>query len=190
MFAVVLLVGLAPLIAIISIAILSFDGHPVFFRQARLKDCRKDFQIWKFRTMIANADDFLSDEGVATRYRITRTGKWLRLLSLDELPQLINILRGEMSFVGPRPALPEHRHRYTEQQMRRLAMRPGVTGLAQVNGRNTLKWSKRIEYDIKYIESYSLLLDIKILLKTVVVVLFGKEIVIDRNADKVDDLGR
>lgn len=93
-----------------------------------------------------------------------------------------------MSFVGPRPVLPEHLPRYTKEQKRRLLMRPGITGLAQVNGRNALKWSKRIEYDVWYIDHFSLLLDLRILLKTVKVVLFRESIVLDRNPEQVDDL--
>lgn len=188
-FAACILLILAPLLALVSLSILVVDGPPVLFRQARLGRFGKEFQIWKFRTMIRDADLFLSDEGLATCNRITRTGKLLRFLSFDELPQLINILKGEMSFVGPRPALVEHLERYTDRQKRRLLMRPGVTGLAQINGRNTLRWSKRIQYDIEYIDNYSLVLDFKILLKTVIVVLSGRGVVMDRNADKVDDLG-
>lgn len=189
-FAVVFLVVAAPLLLIISLAILVVDGRPVFFRHARLGRDGQVFDIWKFRTMINDADRYLSADGTATRNRITRTGKWLRYLSLDELPQLINILWGEMSFVGPRPALPDHGDRYTDTQRRRLEVLPGVTGLAQVHGRNTLKWSKRIEYDIEYIDRYSLVLDFKILFRTIGVVLFRRGIVLDRNADQVDDLGK
>ena len=112
----------------------------------------------------------------------------LRYLSLDELPQLINIIRGEMSFVGPRPGLLEHFHRYTQEQKKRVLMKPGVTGLAQIHGRNTLKWSKRIEYDLNYIENYSLWLDIKILLKTIKTTLCREGVVLDRNPEQVDDL--
>ena len=186
--AIVLLVLLSPFFLVISITIFLFDGGPIFFRQQRRGYRGRIFNVWKFRTMIVDADDFLSEEGVATKNRITRTGRWLRFLSLDELPQLLNILRREMSFIGPRPALVEHFNRYTSDQKKRLLMKPGVTGLAQVNGRNTLKWSRRIEYDIEYIENYSLILDLKILLRTVGVVLFRKGIVIDRNPDQVDDL--
>lgn len=186
--AIALSVLLAPLILIICCAIFLLDGTPIIFKQPRLGRRGAVFDIWKFRTMIVDADDFLSAEGVSTINRITRTGRWLRYLSLDELPQLVNILKCEMSFIGPRPALPEHFDRYTSDQKKRLLMRPGITGLAQVNGRNTLKWSRRIQYDIEYIENYSLWLDLKILWRTVFVVLLRRGIVIDRNADQVDDL--
>jgi lipopolysaccharide/colanic/teichoic acid biosynthesis glycosyltransferase len=115
-------------------------------------------------------------------------GPLLRNLSLDELPQLINILKGEMSIIGPRPTLPEHLDRYTDEQKRRLDMRPGVTGLAQVNGRNMLKWSARIEYDVQYIDTFSLWNDFKILLKTAKVVVLRQGIAKDRNPEQVDDL--
>ncbi len=139
--------------------------------------------------MFVNADQYLDTQGrVGQKNRITRVGAFLRFTSLDELPQLINIVKGEMSFIGPRAALPQHYDRYTTQQKKRLCMKPGVTGLAQVNGRNTLPWSKRIEYDNWYVENYSLKLDLKILLKTVKVVLLREGIVLDRNPEQVDDL--
>ncbi|MCP4148526.1 MAG: sugar transferase, partial [bacterium] len=108
--------------------------------------------------------------------------------SLDELPQLINIVKGEMSFIGPRPSLMAHLKRYTEEQKGRLRMKPGITGLAQVNGRNTLKWTKRIAYDNQYIDTYTLWKDLKILLKTIKVVLYREGISMDRNMEEVDDL--
>lgn len=183
-----LLVTLSPLFLLISIAIRVGDRGPVFFRQERLGLYGKVFLIWKFRTMIVDADKYLEKDGSVKVQRITPVGKVLRFLSLDELPQLINILIGEMSIVGPRPSLVNHLEKYTEEQKGRFAMRPGVTGLAQINGRNTLKWSRRIEYDLEYIENYSLWLDFMILLKTVKVVIMREGIVIDRNPEKVDDL--
>ena len=113
----------------------------------------------------------------------------MRLTSLDELPQLFNIVVGQMCFVGPRPVLPEHFDRYTDEQKGRFLVKPGVTGLAQINGRNTLKWSERIRFDLEYIKNFSLLRDFKILLTTVGVVVTGRGIVMDRNAGEVDDLG-
>jgi len=187
--AILLAIILFPLWLLIMVAIKLDDGGPVFFCQDRLGKDGKIFKIYKFRTMIVDADKYLDEKGrVVNKNRITRVGKILRKLSLDELPQLINIIKGDMSIIGPRPALPSHLPRYTEWQKRRLLMKPGVTGLAQVNGRNTLKWSKRIEYDIWYIENYSLWLDLKILLKTIKVVLLREGIVLDRNPQDVDDL--
>lgn len=140
--------------------------------------------------MIPDADALLDGNQRINRSinRVTKIGKILRYLSLDELPQIINILKGEMSFIGPRPALYDAINKYSDVQKRRFLMRPGITGLAQVNGRNLLKWSKRIEYDLQYIDGYSLLLDIKIIFKTIRVVLLRKGMVLDRNPDDVDDL--
>ena len=190
-FALFLSLVLSPLWLAIMLAIKLDDGGPVFFTQDRLGKDGEIFKIYKFRTMIVNADQFLDEQGrVTNENRITRVGRILRFFSLDELPQLINILKGEMSVVGPRPVLPEHYQRYNTRQKRRFLMKPGVTGLAQVNGRNTLKWSQRIEYDIHYIEHYSLWLDLKILLKTIKVVLLREGVVLDRNPQEVDDLAK
>ena len=183
-----LIVG-SPLLALIAIAVKLEDGGPIFFRQERLGINGSRFLIWKFRSMVPGADKLLDRQGsVGNLNRITRVGRILRRLSLDELPQLINILRGEMSIVGPRPTLPDHWGRYTEEQKGRAAMRPGVTGLSQVNGRNTLRWSKRIEGDLRYVRDYSFRLDLSILLRTVWVVLLQEGIVLDRNPEQVDDL--
>ncbi len=190
-FALFLILILSPLWLAIMLAIKLDDGGPVFFTQDRLGKDGSIFKIYKFRTMIVNADQFLDEQGrVTKKNRITRVGKFLRALSLDELPQLINIFKGEMSVIGPRPVLPTHYPRYTDYQKQRLLMKPGVTGLAQINGRNTLKWSQRIEYDVWYIEHYSLWLDMKILLKTIKVVLLREGIVMDRNPHEVDDLAQ
>ncbi|MFZ2446370.1 MAG: sugar transferase [Syntrophobacteraceae bacterium] len=189
-FACLLLAFLWPAFLLMALAVKLDDGGPVFFRQRRPGLHGRPFVIWKFRTMITDADALLDAEGrvKGSVSRVTRVGKFLRQCSLDELPQLINILCGEMSFIGPRPALEEHFCRYTDRQKQRVNMKPGVTGLAQVDGRNTLKWSERIERDLKYIEEYSLLLDLEILARTVKVVLFRRGIVLDRNPEQVDDL--
>lgn len=184
----VLLVFLIPVFLIIALGIKLDDGGPVFFKQRRPGLDARPFTIWKFRTMVPDADRFLDTQGRVSINRVTRVGRILRLLSLDELPQLINIAKGEMSFVGPRPGLLEHVPRYTKQQRKRFVMKPGITGLAQVNGRNTLSWSQRINYDLQYIENYSLWLDLKVLFRTVKVVLLREGIVIDRNPEQVDDL--
>ena len=184
-----LLILLIPVFILIAIGIKIDDGSKIFFIQFRPGLYGKPFKLIKFRSMIQNADLLLDERGsIGNVNRITRVGKILRKLSLDELPQLINIVKGEMSFVGPRPSLIEQFNRYTKEQKERFVMKPGITGLAQINGRNTLKWSKRIEYDIEYIRNYSLSLDFWILLKTFKVVLYGEGIVMDRNAQEVDDL--
>ena len=116
-------------------------------------------------------------------------GRILRKFRLDELPQLINVLIGDMSVVGPRPVLPSHFARYTDEQRGRFAMKPGITGLAQVRGRNDLKWSKRIELDLQYIRDFSLHADLRILFETVILLLTSKVESLDRNPGDVDDLG-
>jgi len=185
----VLLLLLSPAFAVIGLLVRLEDGGPIFFRQDRVGRYGRRFLIWKFRTMVVEADRLLDKKGrVVGDERITRAGRFLRLTSLDELPQLINILRGEMSFIGPRPGLQEHYDRYTAAQKRRYDMQPGVTGLAQVNGRNTLSWSRRIDYDLEYIREFSLWRDAKILAKTITVVATGKNLVLDRNPELVDDL--
>ena len=185
----VLLLLLSPAFAVIGLLVWLEDGRPIFFRQDRVGRYGRRFLIWKFRTMVVEADRLLDKEGrVHGDGRITRAGRFLRLTSLDELPQLINVIRGEMSFIGPRPGLKEHYDRYTAAQKRRYDMRPGVAGLAQVNGRNTLPWSRRIAYDLEYIDEFSLWRDVKILAKTIAIVATGKNLVLDRNPELVDDL--
>lgn len=183
------LLALSPLFAAVAVAVKLEDGGPIFFRQQRLGRNGYPFGIWKFRSMIQNADHYIDKNGRPTKDRVTRIGRILRKTSIDELPQLINILLGDMSVVGPRPALLSHYSRYTLQQRRRLAVRPGITGLAQVNGRNTLRWSARVQYDIEYIDHYSLMLDVQIVFKTVMQVIRGQGVVMDRNPADVDDLG-
>ena len=166
------LIILLPLFGIIALAIKVDDRGPVFFRQQRSGYQGQIFTIYKFRTMVVNADK--QGAGVFVEEndsRITRVGKLLRKTSLDELPQLINILKGEMSLVGPRPTLPYQVENYDQRQMKRLDMKPGITGWAQVKGRSSLSWPERIEKDLWYIENWSLWLDFKIMLITFKVVL-------------------
>ncbi len=164
------------------------DGGPVLFSQQRLGLEGHTFKILKFRSMVVGADRFLNNKGESTVNRITPIGHFLRKTSLDELPQLVNIVKGDMAIIGPRPTLVEHFQYYTDTQKKRFQMKPGVTGLAQVNGRNTLKWSRRLAYDFEYVDKYSLWLDFKIAFKTVKVVLTGDGMVMDRNASQVNDL--
>lgn len=139
-------------------------GAPVFFRQERPGLHGKPFHIWKFRTMTDERGpdgQLLPDER-----RLTRVGRFLRSSSIDELPQLLNVLKGEMSLVGPRPLLMRYLSRYTSRQARRHDVPPGITGLTQVRGRNSLSWEEKFELDVKYVENWSLWLDLKILGET------------------------
>lgn len=140
-------------------------GSPVLFRQRRPGLHGEIFSLVKFRTMRDARD--ASGALLADDERLTPFGRALRASSLDELPQLLNVLRGEMSLVGPRPLLPEYLPRYSARQARRHDMKPGITGLTQVRGRNSLTWADKLEYDVKYVEEWSLLLDLQILLETV-----------------------
>jgi lipopolysaccharide/colanic/teichoic acid biosynthesis glycosyltransferase len=183
-----LLLACSPVLGLCALAIKIEDRGPVFFRQDRLGQGGRLFRIWKLRSMRVDADALLADPARAHLPRVTRVGAFLRKTSLDEIPQLLNILSGEMSFIGPRPTLPSHWPRYTGRQKMRARVRPGVTGLAQIKGRNHLKWSRRIRYDNFYIEHYSLALDAWIFVRTVINVLLRRDVVLDRNPGQVDDL--
>ena len=162
-FSMSLLLLLAPVFVIISL-ILFLDGHGVFFRQMRPGLNGQIFELLKFRTMKEGFDQdgrLLPDEK-----RITKVGKVLRTTSLDELPQLINVLRGEMSLIGPRPFLKEYLSLYSPKHAKRHQVRPGITGLAQVSGRNGLSWVERLGLDVEYVDNLSWKLDLTILLKT------------------------
>jgi undecaprenyl phosphate N,N'-diacetylbacillosamine 1-phosphate transferase len=174
MMAACALVLLLPIFIFTGIIIKLDSPGPVFFSQERAGLRGRRFRMLKFRTMIENAAGMGSGLYVAQDdSRITRVGKVLRRLSLDELPQLLHILTGEMSLVGPRPALPYHVEHYTERQARRLQMRPGLTGWSQVNGRNLLSWPERLEKDAWYVDHFSLLLDARVLFRTPAVWLSG-----------------
>lgn len=166
-FSVLLILLLLPLLALIALWIKADSVGPVLFAQQRAGRGGKLFRIYKFRTMVTDAER-LGDGYYTGRDdpRITRAGRFLRRWSLDELPQLINIARGEMSFVGPRPTLSYQVEQYTMRQRGRLAVRPGLTGLAQVSGRNELSWPERIELDLAYVDRLSLWLDLQIVLRT------------------------
>lgn len=169
-FGVILLILLSPILAIIAIAIKLDSKGPVIFKQKRLGKDGEIFEIYKFRTMYVDAPDIRNEDGSTFNSdndpRVTKVGNILRKTSLDELSQIFNILKGEMSFIGPRPDLPDHYKLYTEFDKKKLLVKPGITGYAQANGRNNIEWKKRIEMDVFYIEHYSLFLDIKILFKT------------------------
>jgi lipopolysaccharide/colanic/teichoic acid biosynthesis glycosyltransferase len=157
----------SPVLAAAALAVKLEDGGPVLFRQTRVGKDGADFELLKLRTMVEGAErkgaGYAVDRGDA---RITRVGRVLRRTSLDELPQLWNVVRGEMSVIGPRPTLRYQVERYTERQRRRLAVRPGLTGWAQIHGRATLPWDDRIELDVWYVENRSPRVDLAILLRT------------------------
>jgi lipopolysaccharide/colanic/teichoic acid biosynthesis glycosyltransferase len=157
----------SPLLAAAALAVKLEDGGPVLYRQVRVGRDGVDFELLKLRTMVVGAERLGAGFAVAAGDpRITRVGAVLRRLSLDELPQLWNVVRGEMSLVGPRPTLRYQVDQYDERQRRRLDARPGITGWAQIQGRARLSWAERIELDLWYVEHRSPLLDLKILLRT------------------------
>jgi lipopolysaccharide/colanic/teichoic acid biosynthesis glycosyltransferase len=158
----------APVLALAAILIKLESRGPVFYRQRRVGRGGAPFELWKLRTMVPGAETMGAGVYVVEGDpRITRTGRLLRRLSLDELPNLVNVLRGEMAIVGPRPTVQEQVDRYTDRQRRRLEVRPGITGWAQINGRTSLPWPERIELDVWYVEHRSLRLDLRILARTV-----------------------
>jgi lipopolysaccharide/colanic/teichoic acid biosynthesis glycosyltransferase len=161
----------APLIAVVALAIRLRMGPGVLFRQTRPGLHGRPFTLVKFRTMRAGAGDPALDAGTGDPAldagRLTPLGRWLRATSLDELPSLWNVVRGEMSLVGPRPLLMRYLDRYTPEQARRHEVRPGLTGLAQVRGRNCLSWEEKFAYDVSYVDSRSPLLDLRIVAETV-----------------------
>jgi lipopolysaccharide/colanic/teichoic acid biosynthesis glycosyltransferase len=162
-----LLIVTAPVLALAALAIRLESRGPVFYRQLRVGRDGRPFELWKLRTMVPGAESMGAGIYVLEGDpRITRSGRLLRRFSLDELPNLVNVLRGEMSIVGPRPTVQEQVDRYTDRQRRRLEVRPGITGWAQINGRTSLPWPERIELDVWYVEHRSLRLDLRILART------------------------
>jgi exopolysaccharide biosynthesis polyprenyl glycosylphosphotransferase len=181
-FAAMLLI--APLFVAVAVAIKVGDGGPALFRQTRVGKDGRPFTVYKFRTMVVDAEArkaqlvLLNETGgvlfkMRKDPRITRVGELLRRYSLDELPQLINVIRGDMSLVGPRPPLPDEVAKYLNHVRRRLAVKPGITGLWQVNGRSNLSWDESVRLDLRYVENWSLMLDLQILWKTLSAVLGG-----------------
>jgi lipopolysaccharide/colanic/teichoic acid biosynthesis glycosyltransferase len=161
------LVLVSPVLALAALAIKLEDGGPVLYRQTRVGKDGSDFELLKLRTMVVGAETMGAGLSVNRGdERITRTGRLLRKLSLDELPQLWNVVRGEMSVIGPRPTLRYQVEQYDERQRHRLDVKPGITGWAQVNGRAALPWGDRIELDVWYVEHRSPLLDLRILART------------------------
>jgi lipopolysaccharide/colanic/teichoic acid biosynthesis glycosyltransferase len=180
------LILLSPLFLLIALFIKAEDGGPVIFAQTRVGKIGREFKMYKFRSMCMNAERRLQDllaknshkEGVTFKIkddpRLTRTGKWLRKFSLDELPQFFNVLRGNMSLVGPRPPVPREVALYSLADRRRLAAKPGITCFWQIGGRSEIDFSGQVKLDVNYIEAQNLLVDVKILAKTVPAVLSGK----------------
>jgi undecaprenyl phosphate N,N'-diacetylbacillosamine 1-phosphate transferase len=183
----VALVVFAPLMGAVAIAIRLTSDGPALYRSARLGRGGRTFEMLKFRTMKVNAPDIRNPDG--STYcgpddpRITPLGRWLRRTSLDELPQLWNVLRGDMSLVGPRPDLPDQIRYYSETDRRRLDVRPGLTGLAQVKGRNALDWQQRRALDVEYVETMSLRTDVSLLLQTLPGVLSARGVFGRRQGD-------
>jgi len=165
---------LIPLFLMISTIVKLNSKGPIFFKQSRPSKNEKIFSLYKFRTMRELKDEHrnLIPEGD----RITKIGKFLRRLSLDEFPELWNVLKGEMSLVGPRPLLVEYLERYTPEQARRHKVKPGITGWAQINGRNAITWEEKFKYDVWYVDNWSLRLDIKIIFITIFKVIKGEGI--------------
>lgn len=163
------IIVLSPVLVITSILVRTKLGSPVLFKQERPGKDEKIFTLMKFRTMTDEKDE--NGELLPDEVRLTKFGKFLRSTSIDELPELFNILKGDMSVIGPRPLLVRYLPRYNEHQHRRHEVRPGLSGWAQVNGRNTVSWEDKFNMDVEYVENYSMFMDIKILFMTIVNVL-------------------
>lgn len=168
---------LSPLLAVTAVLVKTKLGSPVLFKQERPGKDEKIFTLMKFRTMTDERDE--NGELLPDEVRLTKFGKFLRSTSIDELPELFNILKGDMSVIGPRPLLVQYLPYYTEEERHRHDVRPGLSGLAQANGRNNVTWEEKFAWDIKYVNEMSLILDINILLKTVFNVLKRDDVVVD-----------
>jgi lipopolysaccharide/colanic/teichoic acid biosynthesis glycosyltransferase len=178
---------ISPLLVLAALLVRLFHGAPILFSQIRPGYKGKPFHVYKFRTMTNETDDqgeLLPDED-----RLTLFGKFLRASSIDELPELYNVLRGEMSLIGPRPLLMQYLDRYTPEQARRMDVLPGITGWAQVNGRNNVSWEIKFELDVWYVDHWSMWLDIQILFKTAVKVITREGISQPGNATAQEFLG-
>jgi len=178
--ALIALIILSPLMLVIAVMVRVKLGRPVIFKQERPGKDEKIFTIYKFRTMTDEKDE--NGELLPDIQRLTRFGKVLRATSIDELPELFNVIKSDMSLVGPRPLLVEYLDKYSDEQLRRHDVKPGITGLAQVSGRNSISWENKFNYDIWYVDNIGFLLDIKILILTIVKV-FGRE-----NIDQSKDI--
>ena len=181
----IVLIFLSPFILIICLVVWVTSGKPIFFRQWRLGKFGEPFKIIKYRTMVVDAPEIRNPDGSTYNAdddpRLTSIGRFLRRTSLDELPQFINVFLGDMSLVGPRPDQVNQLQFYTEEEKIKLQVKPGITGLAQINGRNSIPWEQRKQYDIEYTLNHSLLLDIEILLKTIPYFLLRRDVFVDTN---------
>lgn len=173
-FSLTVLIMLSPIFLIIAILVKIKLGGPIFFVQERIGMYNRPFKMYKFRTMRDTKDS--SGNLLSDNERLTKFGKTLRSTSLDELPEFFNILRGEMSLIGPRPLLPEYLPLYSGEQIKRHNVLPGLTGWAQVNGRNSISWTEKFELDVWYVENWSLKLDLKIFFLTIVKVIKREDI--------------
>jgi undecaprenyl phosphate N,N'-diacetylbacillosamine 1-phosphate transferase len=180
---------LCPLMTLIAVALRLHSPGSVLFRQQRLARGGIAFRLYKFRTMIVDAPDIRNEDGSSFNSpvdaRVTRVGRFLRRTSLDELPQLFNVLVGEMSLVGPRPDQVDQARFYTDAEWGRSAVKPGITGLAQINGRNAIRWAERTQIDLEYVRNQSLLLDLRILWQTIPYVLASQDIYINEVSEDV-----
>lgn len=183
----IIFILLLPILLLLSFFVFFSMGSPIFFKQERIGKNNKPFIMYKFRTMRepkAGENRLLSDAD-----RVTKVGAFLRKTSLDELPEIINVIKGEMSLVGPRPLLDLHLELFNDQQLKRHDVKPGMTGLAQVMGRQSLSFTQRTDLDVKYVDNLSLWLDIKIIVKTILVVLGADGIKTGQKFEEVDDVG-
>lgn len=171
-FAIVLFIITLPILLVVGMLVGIYLGFPIIFKQKRPGKDENEFTLYKFRTMTDAKGE--NGELLPDDKRLTKFGLFLRNTSLDELPELINIIKGDMSFVGPRPLLTEYLDLYNEEQRHRHDVRPGLTGLAQVNGRNLLGWEERFNYDIEYVKNINFIEDIKIIFKTIFLVVTRK----------------
>jgi len=171
---------LLPILLLVAILLFFANGGTPFFIQKRPGKKERIFNIIKFKTMHDKRDD--KGELLPDNERLTKVGHIIRKTSLDELPQLINVIKGDMSLIGPRPLLPEYLSLYNEEQQKRHQVKPGITGWAQVNGRNAISWEKKLAYDVWYVENSSFLLDVKIVLKTIKKVLVSEGVSADGSA--------
>ncbi len=176
---------LSPLLAVTSVLVKTKLGSPVLFKQERPGKNEKTFTLMKFRTMTDERDE--NGELLPDEVRLTKFGKFLRSTSIDELPELFNILKGDMSVIGPRPLLVKYLPYYTEEERHRHDVRPGLTGWAQVNGRNNVTWEEKFSWDVKYVENISLGLDVCILLKTVKNVLSSSDDIVLNAIEDFDE---
>ncbi|WP_180083356.1 sugar transferase [Acinetobacter sp. YH12102] len=186
-FGFIIFILLLPILVLLSFFVFFSMGSPIFFKQERIGKNNKPFIMYKFRTMREPKEGenrLLSDAD-----RVTKVGAFLRKTSLDELPEIINVIKGEMSLVGPRPLLDLHLELFNDQQLKRHDVKPGMTGLAQVMGRQSLSFTQRTDLDVKYVDNLSLWLDIKIIVKTILVVLGADGIKTGQKFEEVDDVG-